>query len=307
MDLSTVRADLLAEQQAVDDVVAALRDQQWDLPTASPRWSVADQIGHLRYFDRSAALAISDPVAFRQGLAELLSASANDDGAVDDLTLGKFRALSPAAKLAAWRRGRQTLAAAAARLEDSRRVDWYGPSMGAKSFLTARLMEVWAHGTDVCDAVGIDPQVSDRLRHVAQLGVITRTWSYRNRGLEPPRGKVRVELEAPSGATWTWGDSSAATPDAPGTPSSGISNAPGNAPAGTVSGTALDFCLVVTQRRNLADTDLEVTGELAREWLTIAQAFAGPATDPPAAVAGKAGTDAAGAAGWRRRHDHGEP
>ncbi len=133
--------------------------------------------------------------------------------------------------------------------------------MGAKSFLTARLMECWAHGQDVADALGVERAATDRLRHVARLGVITRGWSYVNRGLEPPADEVRVELIGPSGARWRFGPDDA---------------------TGVVTGPALDFCLVVTQRRHPDDTALQVTGDVARDWLERAQAFAGPPTDGPA-------------------------
>lgn len=262
MRLQDLLDDLVAEQQSLDDVVAPLSDTEWELPTPSPRWTITDQIGHLRYFDGTATLAINDPESFAASARGLMKASRTGEEAGDDFTLGDFRALSAAERLAAWRHNRSQLAAAIASLGDSSRVRWYGPSMSAKSFVTARLMEAWAHGQDVFDALGRERQHSDRLRHVTQLGYITRAWSYTNRGLEPPSGDVVLELVAPSGATWTWGDASAA----------GVAR---------IRGTALDFCLVVTQRRRVADTRLEMTGELAVEWMSIAQAFAGPPTDGP--------------------------
>jgi uncharacterized protein (TIGR03084 family) len=257
-DLHEVAADLWAEQEALDEIAAALDDRQWRRQTPSPGWTVADQIGHLTYYDGAAATAIEDPPAFRASVAELLSAGASGDGGVDDLTL--HRHLSPAELLAAWRANRRRLVGAAATLDDGRRVDWYGPSMSAKSFLSARLMECWAHGQDVVDAVGAQRLATDRLRHVAQLGVITRRWTYVNRGLEPPAGEVVVALTGPSGGVWRYGPDHA--PDA-------------------VRGPAEDFCLVVTQRRHPDDTALEVTGPLARDWMAKAQAFAGPPTEGP--------------------------
>ncbi len=73
---------------------------------------------------------------------------------------------------------------------------------------------------------------------------------------------MRVELEAPGGDRWTWGDQELKD---------------------VVAGPAEDFCLVVTQRRHLDDTALTVRGPLAAEWMSIAQAFAGPPTEgrPP--------------------------
>jgi uncharacterized protein (TIGR03084 family) len=72
---------------------------------------------------------------------------------------------------------------------------------------------------------------------------------------------VSVLLDAPDGSTWTWGDADASE---------------------RVTGPALDFCLVVTQRRHVDDTQLKVQGATAREWLLMAQCFAGPPADGPA-------------------------
>ncbi len=127
--------------------------------------------------------------------------------------------------------------------------------MSCRSFVTARLMETWAHGQDVADGLGVVRTPTDRLRHVAHIGVAARPFSYLANGLEPPMLDVHVRLDAPSGAVWTWGPAAAVD---------------------RVSGRALDFCLVVTQRRHLDDVDLDIVGDGARQWMAIAQAFAGP-------------------------------
>jgi len=259
VDVTHVARDLADEQQVLDDIVADLRADQWALQTPSPRWTIADQIGHLAYFDHAAAVAITDPATFQRLVADLANLSGADDGTVDDYTLRTYRAMSPAELLTAWRRNRAALDEAATTLTNDTRVIWYGPSMGSKSFLTARLMEVWAHGQDIVDTLGVTRVPTDRLRHIAQLGFITRGWSYVNRGLEAPPDPMRLELTAPSGATWTFG------PD----------DAPDSA-----RGPALDFCLVATQRRHIDDTSIAATPG-AREWLLLAQAFAGPATTGP--------------------------
>ena len=260
MDVQDVAADLVAEQQALDEVVAGLDAADWAASTPSAGWAVSDQVAHLTYFDRAAATAITAPEAFRASVEELWAAARRNGG--DDLTLGPFRALSSDDLLAVWRAGRTLLAKAAVTLTDEDRVEWYGPSMGARSFLTARLMEAWAHGQDVVDAVGGLRRASDRLRHVAKLGIITRGWSYANRKMAVPDVEVDVALIAPSGDQWTWG--------------------PGDA-SEVIRGPAEDFCLVVTQRRHLDDTDLEIVGDAARDWLLLAQVFAGPPSDGPAA------------------------
>ena len=260
MQVSDIRRDLLAEQQALDHVMGDLSDEQWATDTASDRWDVADQIGHLTYFDNMAVLAITDPDVFRQRAESLMAADTDDDVAADNLTLGEYRAMSPTELLDAWRANRARLADASSTLGEDTRIGWYGPSLGSKSFLTARLMECWAHGRDIGDALDIELPATDRIHHIALLGFITRGWTYINRGLEVPDAALRVEITAPSGAVWTFGPDDATE---------------------SVTGSAEDFCLVVTQRRHVDATDLSVHGDAAREWLVMAQAFAGPATDGP--------------------------
>ena len=255
-DAREVATDLRAEQDALEEVVTHLSEEQWRIATPSPGWSVADQIGHLTYFDGTAATALTDPEEFKASVERLIAAGKGTDA----MTL--HRDLRPVELLEAWRENRTRLRAAAATLDDGMRVPWYGPSMSAKSFLTARLMECWAHGQDVVDAVGATRPATDRVRHIAQLGFITRGWTYANRGLEAPATEVRLELEAPSGEALRYGPEHAAD---------------------VVTGPALDFCLVVTQRRHVDDTALVVRGDAARDWLERAQAFAGPPSDGPRA------------------------
>lgn len=256
--LQQLRVDLVAEQDALDLVVADIGGDQWQRATPSPGWTVADQIGHLTFFDRSAVTAIVDPARFQEDLSALIDAAANDS--IDNITLRGYRALTSPDLLEAWREGRRLLHAAALTLRDETRLPWYGPSMSAKSFLTARLMETWAHGTDIVDTLGATRPATDRLRHVAQLGYLTRAWSYGVRAEDVPTGEIRVKLQSPSGDLWTWGPEDSDE---------------------QVSGSAEEFCLVVTQRRHVDDTSLEY-GDLGRDWLLRAQAFAGsPSNGPP--------------------------
>ena len=152
-------------------------------------------------------------------------------------------------------RTRSDLLSVFAALDPAMRVPWFGPSMSVASSLTARLMETWAHGQDVADTVGVQRAATHRLRHVAHIGVGARAFSYAAHRLPMPTEPVRVELVAPSGELWTWGPADAAN---------------------RVTGPALDFCLLVTQRRHRADTAVVAEGADADQWLTIAQAFAGP-------------------------------
>jgi uncharacterized protein (TIGR03084 family) len=257
--LDVLREDLAKEQRSLDDIAATLTNEQWQLPTPSPGWSVADQIGHLCFFDGSAATAILHPEDFALHVKNLYEGAASQG--FDEYTLNSFRALDPGEQLKWWRRSREALDDAAASLREGDRVEWYGPSMGAVSFLTSRLMETWAHGTDVAETLGRTRPPTERLRHVAQLGFMTRKWSYTVRGEELPVGLVRLDLTSASGEHWLWGVADADD---------------------SVLGSAEEFCLVVTQRRHLDDTSLK-TGELGRHWLLRAQAFAGGPSEGPQA------------------------
>ena len=248
--MDAICRDLAAEHDALDRVVAELAPAQWARSTPAEGWTIGDQISHLWYFDRAARLAALDPEAFSASVADLLATAA----AGLDPSVECGRALDPVDLLTAWRADRVALLDTLSSLDPAARIPWYGPAMGARSFATARLMETWAHGQDIRDALGHTPEQSPRLRHVAHIGVRARPFSYAVRGLSVPEGDVGVELAGPDGEAWVWGESD----------------------VDVVSGSALDFCLLVTQRRNVADTDLKAVGSLASEWLGIAQAFAGP-------------------------------
>ncbi len=250
-DLDRVRVDLASEQAALDAIVVGASDGEWHRATPSPGWNVADQIAHLAYFDESAALAASDPDGFAAHRDDLI-AGAIELG-VDEFTLRPFRSLAPKDVLASWRGARADLAGATASLDEQQRLPWYGPTMSARSFLAARLMETWAHGTDVASALGVRLTPTDRLYHVADLGYRTRRWSYQVRGEEPPVKEVHVSLLGPGSETWTWGPTDADQ---------------------WIEGSAEEFCLVATQRRHVDDTSLSAS-ELGYHWLVRAQVFAG--------------------------------
>lgn len=252
--LTSVCRDLAEEHEALDVMVADLESAAWNTPTPAPGWLVRDQIAHLAYYDAAAALALRASHTFRE---QELGTTQEER---EQRHVERGRALEPPALLAWWRAARASLLDALKTVDPRLRVPWYGPSMGAISFATARLMETWAHGRDVADALGINQPVTNRLRHIAHLGVRARAYSYEVHGKTPPTGDVRVELTGPDGQTWEWGDPKAAD---------------------RIQGSALDFCLVVTRRRHVADTSLHVEGSHAREWMVLAQAFAGsPGSGP---------------------------
>ena len=251
MTVHAMIADLESEQDSLDQVVADRDEAMWQLATASPGWTIADQISHLQFFDERAALAMNDPDAFGVDRQHLISSAPRD------LSVELGRQVSAGELLDTWRQSRRALIEAAKKVDPTVRVPWYGPSMAVKSFLTARLMECWAHGHDVAEAVGVQRSPSARLKHVAHIGVGARAFSLMINQLPEDSRSIRVELTAPGDELWTWGDE---TSDQ------------------RVLGDAVDFCLVVTQRRALSDSQLTVAGDSATTWMRIAQAFAGAPT-----------------------------
>lgn len=249
-------ADLAAESAVLDGLVAELADDGWALATPAPGWTVAHQIAHLAWTDDWTALAVRDPDAFRAALGdggrfgELVAAG------IDPVEAGaqEGAAAAPAQLLKRWRTGRAEAAAALAQAPVDAKVSWFGPPMKPASMATARLMETWAHGQDVADALGVVREPTGRLRHIAHLGLRTLGFAFALRGLPVPQQPVRLELTGPDGEMWEFGPAEAAD---------------------VVSGPALDFCLLVTQRRHRDDLALTATGPVATAWLPIAQVFAG--------------------------------
>ncbi len=244
--------DLEAEHAALDAVVANLSEEQWTAQTPAEGWNVKDTIVHLIQADMAASLAVRDADEFQKAKEAIAAGKGLD-------FFGSVNGKTGADVLAWWRDERAKMLAAFRSRGPKDRIPWFGPDMSTLSFATARLMETWSHGRDVADTVGAAWPSTDRIRHVAHIGVTTRGWSYVNRGMEFPGGDVRVELVAPSGEVWTWGPENATD---------------------RLTGSAEEFCLVATQRRHASDTSLRAEGDLAVEWLGIAQAFAGPPTLP---------------------------
>ncbi|MFJ5231912.1 TIGR03084 family metal-binding protein [Kitasatospora sp. NPDC088391] len=244
-------ADLLAEGDELDGLVGGLDARGLAAGTPAAGWTVAHQVAHLAWTDRWTLLAATDP----EGFAAALGREFTDGLAAVDRGAAEGAGEDPAALLGRWRAGRAEVARVLAAVPSDVRLPWFGPPMKARSMLTARLMETWAHGQDVADALGAERVPSGRLRHVAHLGVRTVAFAFAAHGRPAPETPFRFELRSPDGELWCWGAEGAAD---------------------RVSGPALDFCLLVTQRRHRDDLALTAEGDAARAWLPIAQAFAGP-------------------------------
>ena len=255
--------DLHAEGDELRATVDRLGEAGWRAATPAAGWDVATSVAHLLWTDEVAVLAAHSLLGAEDKAAwdeVVLAAIADPSGFVDAGAI-ELAAHPRDEILTRWAAGRVALREALLEVPEGSKLPWFGPPMSPASMATARFMETWAHALDVYDAAADEigqrrPEPTDRIKHVAHLGVRTRSFAFAQHGLEPPAEEFRVELTAPSGGTWSWG---------PGTASQ------------TVRGPAYDFCLLVTQRVHRDDTDLVAVGDDAEHWLRIAQAFAGPA------------------------------
>jgi len=257
--MKEIGADLLAEYRALADLCETLACGQWSGRTDFYGWTPWDEIAHLLFFDETALQALTDPARFEAGKAALNRELAGEE--MSAITRRRYARLDGNSLLALWRERHEALVDALAGRDPKARLPWYGPTMSARSFATARLMETWAHGQDIWDMLGRERSAGPGLRHITHLGVTTYGWTFVNRKLPVPQTVPYVELQAPDGARWTWGEPS---------------------DQHYVRGPALDFALLVTQRRNRADTRLEWAGDPADQWTRLAQCFAGEPADGPA-------------------------
>lgn len=253
--IDEILADLEAEGDDLDRLVSGLAPEQWRLPTPSPGWTIAHQIGHLASSAALAVLAATDASALAARQAEFGSEFGKDFNGAIDAGAAEFADGPPDQLLARWRASLRSLQDALAAVPAGQRVPWIVTPVSPATMASIRLMELFAHGQDIADALGVERPATDRIVHVSRLGVRTRDFAFQARGLAAPSGEFLVRLAAPGGAEWTWGPQDAAQ---------------------SVSGPALDFCLLVTQRRHRDDLGLTASGPDADRWLDIAQAYAGP-------------------------------
>jgi len=252
--------DFRDECEALHAALLTAPAEAGQTPTQFKQWTFDDVLGHLYMFDCAAEHAARGREALQAFLGDI-SAALDRSQTFQQCTRQWLRGLAGAALLERWRAQYTQVATTFADFEPDRRLPWVGPDMGARSFISARQMEAWAHGQAIFDALGLERVEHDRLYNVAVMGVNTFGWTFAVNRREVPAIRPHVRLRSPSGATWEWHDP--ASPE-------------------RVEGSAVDFCRVVTQTRNVADTSLRVTGPVAQAWMSMAQCFAGPPQPPPA-------------------------
>lgn len=256
--MKSIVNDLVAEQAAVDVLVADLTGEEWLTPLPQVEmWNIKDAIIHIAFFDYAATKLMRG-----QG-TDVLEISKAEAGEDQYVRATAFHHLTPAEVLAWWRETRTKMASTFYDMDPKQRVPWApGLPMSARSLASARLMELWAHSVDICDALGKEPVVTDRITATLFLSWQARPNSYRINNLEMPDTPIYLELQLPSGEIWAKGDPAA-----------------GN----YIKGSAKEWALVAIRRRNWMDTDLEVVGEEARRYASIVQTYAGWADPAPPA------------------------
>ena len=250
--------DLQAESDALIDILSNLDDTDFEKTTQFKDWTFNDIVQHLHFWNIGANKALTDEEGFVAMMQKLMAAM--QTGRLRDFEAESLDDLRGTRLLDAYRDFCDVMCKDFGEVDPSTRVKWAGPDMSVRSSVTARQMETWAHGLAIFDRLGIHREDTDRIRNIAVLGVNTFGWTYKNRKMHAPEPPPAVRLTAPSSEMWEW-------------------NMPGD--GNLVEGSATEFCQVVTQTRNVGDTSLVVKGDVATQWMSMAQCYAGPAEDPP--------------------------
>jgi uncharacterized protein (TIGR03084 family) len=251
--------DFLAESEALDKLLEPLDESDFGTLTQFKSWTIDNIVRHLHVWNLAVDMSLRDEAAFGAFVATMMAGVRG--GKLPEFEASYLDELSGHALRRVWIARAEVTAEAFVKTDPKRRLKWVGPDMSALSSITARLMETWAHAQAVYDVFGVERCDADRIGNIVRLGVNTWGFTWKNRRMEPPGPMPLLRLQAPSGAIWQYGEAS---------------------DSGMVSGSATEFCQVVTQCRNVADTSLEVKGEVAHQWMAVAQCFAGPPQDPPA-------------------------
>ena len=255
--------DFRDESDALFALLEQLDDRDWRRKTQFKEWTINDVVAHLHMGNYAADLSLQDSDAFR-AFGQRFAAERKRGESLVDATNAWLEGEHNRDLLYLWRDYYREMTDRFADADPKKRVLWFGPDMSVLSSITARLMETWAHAQAVYDLLGQDRINTDRIKNIVVIGVNTFGWTFTNRGLAVPTNIPYLQLTAPSGESWEWNQA--------------IQN---NHIDNRIEGSAVEFCQVVTQVRNIADTTLHVVGETATSWMSIAQCFAGPPENPP--------------------------
>lgn len=251
-----ILSDLVAEQQALDQFLQRINERQWVLPTSAPGWSIKDTVSHLAYSERFAARVLAEG-------ASVLSGVKLDE--IDEWTalgIKEGREMRYQQVIEWWRNSRADVVDALSRMDGTDRVPWLAGDMSARAFATLRLMETWAHGLDVKDAMeGLltydeeeeDPTAdSPRIRHIAWLAHRMLPFAFAQAGEEFPESGIRLELMGPSYSRWVFGPEDAKD---------------------IIKGVAGDWCRIAVHRMDSAAGTLKTEGDKAETAIKVARTY----------------------------------
>ncbi|WP_342779469.1 TIGR03084 family metal-binding protein [Amycolatopsis cihanbeyliensis] len=245
--ISAMKADAMEVQQ----VLSGLDATGWATPTPAPGWTVTHQVAHLAATFQRAGLAASDPPAF----AKIMEHANPDFDKEVETVMRPYLELPPGELLVRWYDELTTAADALAAVPAGQDIPWLVNPLPPAVLASGGMMELFAHGQDIADALGTPIERTDRIAPLVGFVVHTRHFGYLAREMTPPDDDFRFEVTAPSGTLWTFGPEDAAQ---------------------RIEGPALDLCLLAARRRHHRDLSLVATGKHATRWLDVAQAYRGP-------------------------------
>lgn len=239
-----ILSDLVAEQQFLDQSLQRIPIKHWDRTTPAGKWTVRDTISHLADFAEVAADALikGDRVKEWQ--------TASDLDALRQRAVARGRQMRPQDVIEWWRGGRAKVIEPLSHMSEDDRVEWIQGTMSAKTFATFRLMETWAHGLDIYQALDIEVEDTARIRHVCWLGWKTLPYAFKEAGLDYT--PIRVEVIGPGYAKWVYGPDD--TED-------------------VIKGSASEWARIVVRRALPKKVRLKVTGDTAQRAIEVAQAY----------------------------------
>lgn len=251
--------DFQQESESLADALRNLNDVDFKQKTQFKGWTIEDILGHLHMFNVAADLTLEDGAKFRLFFSRIEKEMANGKTLLQS-QYPWLNGMSGRILYNSWIEGSRKVAAKYVIADPKTRVKWAGPEMSARSSITARQMETWAHGHEIFDSLGIKREEFDRIKNIVFLGVNTFNWSHVVNKQVVPDAMPYLRLTSPTGQLWEFGDRNDKE---------------------MISGDAVGFAQVVTQTRSFYDVNLTAIGPVANHWMNIAQCFAGNAEKPP--------------------------
>ena len=251
--------DFQQESESLAEALIDLEDIDFKQKTQFKGWTIEDILGHLHMFNVAADLTLEDGAKFKSFFSRIENEMASGKTLLQSQYLW-LNGLSGRLLYNAWTECSRKIAQKYEIADPKTRVKWAGPEMSARSSITARQMETWAHGHEIFDILGMKRKEFDRIKNIVFLGVNTFNWSHVVNNQLVPETMPYLRLTSPTGQVWEFGERNEKE---------------------MISGDAVGFAQVVTQTRSFHDVNLMAIGPVANHWMDIAQCFAGGPEKPP--------------------------